>query len=109
MEIANTTAGHQLQGRPSRADGHVDYDGHPGGPTLQVAWETSDIVATALVVISVAAALTAIIVAVGLAFGQVSGSDAVKIILGCVGSSTVSGIGSVLVTKPRSKRKHSAA
>jgi hypothetical protein len=81
-----------------------DEDDH-GGRRRQYSIEPADLVAIGIVVLAIAAALVAVIVALGFVFGKASGGDAAKIIGMCVGGSTISGIVAALVgRKSKSSR-----
>jgi hypothetical protein len=72
-----------------------------GTHSRKLSIDTEDIVAIGAVILCIGAVLAAVIVAVGFVFGKVQGSDATKIILGCVGGATIG----ALVGKFAKKRK----
>ena len=61
----------------------------------------SDIIAAGILVLAIAAAITAMMVASAFVLGRVSGPDAVKIISTCVGGSTLAGIVAVLLGRKK--------
>jgi hypothetical protein len=71
--------------------------------------DTQDVVAIGAVVLClgavVVAIIVAIIVAIGFAFGKIEGSAATKIILGCVGGASITGIVAVLFRRGKQKRR----
>jgi hypothetical protein len=69
--------------------------------------DTADVVALGILVLAIAAALVAVVVAIGFVYGRASGPDAVKIITACVGGSTISGIVAALLGRGANRRKKS--
>jgi hypothetical protein len=67
----------------------------------QYSIEPADMIAIGILILAIAAALIAVIVALGFVFGKVNGADAAKIIGLCVGGSTISGIVAALVGRKR--------
>jgi len=92
-------------GQPTLAVRFDDDDGGDGGKRKRrFSMDTADIVAVGILFLAGAAAIVAIVIAVGFVMGKVNGSDAFKIISACVGGSTISGIVAALLGK-KSDRK----
>jgi uncharacterized integral membrane protein len=67
--------------------------------------DTEDIVAVGAVILCIGGVFASITVALGLAFGKVQGPDAVKIILSCVGGSSIAAIiGKISAIKTKKKK-----
>jgi hypothetical protein len=66
--------------------------------------DTEDIVAIGALILCIGGLLAAVIVAIGLVSGKVQGSDAIKIILGCVGGSAIAAILGKAAKKNKEKK-----
>jgi hypothetical protein len=66
--------------------------------------DTEDIVAIGAVLLCVGGLLAAVVVAIGLVMGKVQGSDATKIIIGCVGGSAIAAILGKAAKKNKEKK-----
>jgi hypothetical protein len=65
-------------------------------PGQEIRIDPDDLIAIGVVLLAVGAVIVAIIVPLGFVFGSVQSSDAVKMIVGCVGGGTVSGLTAAL-------------
>ncbi|HTB93378.1 MAG TPA: hypothetical protein VK728_11140 [Candidatus Sulfotelmatobacter sp.] len=74
----------------------------PHGRTFSM--DTEDIVAIGAVILCIGGLLAAVVVAVGLVLGKVQGSDATKIIIGCVGGSAIAAILGKAAKKSKEKK-----
>ena len=86
-------------GEPHQCTVHVA----PGAHGRSFSMDTEDIVAVGAVMLCIGGVLAAVIAAIGLVLGRVQGSDAAKIILGCVGGSTIAAIISKAAQKKKGK------
>jgi hypothetical protein len=76
-----------------------------GGPARQFSIDTQDIVAIGALVLCIGAVCVAVIVALGFAFGKIDGNPATKIILGCVGGASISGVVGAISRAGKRKKK----
>jgi hypothetical protein len=80
-----------------------------GGPAkfAEVSFGPEDLIALAIVIMASGGVAVALIVAVALAFGKIETSAAVKVILGCVGGSSIAGVVAALVHARGVRRRSS--